>query len=463
MKSTRTWVGMTVLALPLIAGTIDLNDLFDYQGQEAPTYITQDNTPANNHISNAGATLGRVLFYDKKLSINNTVACASCHQQEFAFSDPSIQSKGFDGGVTGRHSMRLVNGRYSEESAFFWDERASVLEFQTVMPIQDHIEMGFSGTNGQPSIDSLINKLNATDYYPKLVEEAFWGTELSEDRIAYALAQFVRSIQSFDSKFDEGLAQAGNINANFSNFTAQENQGKNLFIAPPPAGAGCQGCHRAPAFDIDPDAQNNGVITVAGDTGTDLTNTKSPSLRDVVNPDGDPNGPFMHDGSLTTLEEVIEHYNLIVFDANENPNLDQRLRGPTNTGQNLNLSDDQKAALVAFLKTLTGEAIYTAAQWSDPFDAQGNLSVLPLGRVDIAGSMEVQAFPNPCSDQLTLNLPAGNYAVSFRAVDGRLIRSMQQNGGQQVFWVNGLPAGLFLIDVLDQNTGQHKVIKVFKH
>ena len=77
--------------------------------------------------------------------------------------------------------------------------------------------------------------------------------------------------------------------------------------------------------------------------------------------------------------------------------------------------------------------------------------------------MEVQAFPNPCSDQLTLNLPAGNYAVSFRAVDGRLIRSMQQNGGQQAFWVNGLPAGLFLIDVLDQNTGQHKVIKVFKH
>lgn len=125
---------------------INLNSLYNYANQAVPSYITKFNG-TTNPITDKGATLGRVLFYDKKLSSNNTVACASCHQQQFAFSDQAIASTGVNG-TTGRHSMRLINARFANESKFFWDERAASLEVQTTMPIKDHAEMGFSGANG---------------------------------------------------------------------------------------------------------------------------------------------------------------------------------------------------------------------------------------------------------------------------------------------------------------------------
>jgi cytochrome c peroxidase len=126
----------------LTAATIDLDNLFDYEGQITPVYITRDNQSMENVISNEGATLGRVLFYDKNLSLNNTISCGSCHKQEFAFSDTAVRSVGFEGGLTGRHSMRLINARFADEMRFFWDKRAESLEVQTTMPVQDHVEMG---------------------------------------------------------------------------------------------------------------------------------------------------------------------------------------------------------------------------------------------------------------------------------------------------------------------------------
>lgn len=106
------------LAFVVISGTIDLDNLFDYANQSKPVYIVKDNTPANNSIDNKTATLGRVLFYDKNLSANNTIACASCHKQEKAFGDDATQSVGLNGGLTGRHSMRLINSRFSNEVKF---------------------------------------------------------------------------------------------------------------------------------------------------------------------------------------------------------------------------------------------------------------------------------------------------------------------------------------------------------
>ncbi|MEO0470343.1 MAG: cytochrome-c peroxidase, partial [Bacteroidota bacterium] len=344
-------------AIMLSAGTIDLNNLLNYANQAVPTYITKDNTPIGNDISDAGATLGRVLFYDKNLSLNQSVSCSSCHQQAFAFSDPMVRSVGLSGGLTGRHSMRLVNSRFADEVRFFWDERATSLEDQVTQPIQDHVEMGFSGADGDPAFDSLINRLESIEYYDDLFTLAFGDDQISEARIQQALAQFVRSIQSFDSKFDVGRAQVPNNAMPFPNFSQEENTGKQLFIQPAgQGGAGCAGCHRPPEFDIDPNSLNNGVIGVVDDSlSTDLTNTRSPSLRDLVNPDGLLNGPLMHDGSFDSLIQVIEHYNLIV--PGQNNNLDLRLRGgpgPNPPGQDLQLTDAQKNALVAFLGTLTG-------------------------------------------------------------------------------------------------------------
>ena len=382
MKQRLLFGLMIILAVLGFNGTIDLNALFNYADQDVPVFVNRDNTPPTNPISDAGATLGRVLFYDVNLSANNTVACAHCHQQEFAFGDDRVLSVGLDGGLTGRHSMRLVNARFSDERRFFWDERAVSLEDQTTRPIQDHIEMGFSGADGDPDIDSLIRKLSTIPYYEELFGFAFGSPEITEAKMQMALAQFIRSIQSFDSKYDEGLAlNNGNGNQPFPNFTPQENQGKNLFQTPPgQGGAGCAGCHRPPTFDIDPNTLNNGVIGVAGDpTATDLTNTRAPSLRDVVNPAGVPNGAFMHDGSLPNLLAVINHYDDIDFNPAINPNLDQRLRGgPGGQGQNLGLTQAEKNALIAFLATLSGEAIYTDARWSDPFSEDGELEIIPF-------------------------------------------------------------------------------------
>ena len=138
---------------------LDLTKLHSYADQEVPAYINRDNTPDNNPITNIGATLGRVLFYDKRLSKNSTVSCASCHQQEAAFGDPAVASVGA-AGTTGRHSMRLVNARFANERRFFWDERAPTLEAQTTQPIQDHIEMGFSGADGDPDLSALVERVS---------------------------------------------------------------------------------------------------------------------------------------------------------------------------------------------------------------------------------------------------------------------------------------------------------------
>jgi cytochrome c peroxidase len=354
------------------AATIDLNNPSNYANQGKPTYISKDNT-AGNPITDKGATLGRVLFYDTNLSSNNTISCSSCHNQANAFGDVSAASDGVNGTTT-RHSMRLVNSRFSNEAKFFWDERATTLENQTTQPIKDHVEMGFSGTNGDGNIETLITKLQKIEYYKELFKYTFGSEEITENKIQLALAQFVRSIQSFDSKYDAGRALAANDNQPFSNFTNQENQGKNLFLSRPvfdasgsrtAGGVGCAACHAAPEFDIDPNSRNNGIIGVLNGTGIDITNTRSPSLRNLVKLDGTTNGPMMHTGRLTTLQTVIGHYGKINL-APGNTNLDPRL-APNGFGQQLNLTATEVDALVAFLKTLSGTDVYNNPKWSSPF------------------------------------------------------------------------------------------------
>jgi cytochrome c peroxidase len=353
--------------------SVDLNNLANYANQTVPTYITKDNS-ALNPISNKGATLGRVLFYDKKMSSSNTVSCSSCHKQSLAFGDDNVASTGVNGN-TGRHSMRLINTRFAVESKFFWDERAASLEIQTTMPIKDHGEMGYSGANGDLNFNALVTKLSAINYYKELFKFVYGSEEITETKIQFALAQFIRSIQSFDSKYDIGRAAAPNDGANFANFTTQENQGKSLFLTPPTfnasgvrtaGGLGCAGCHAAPEFDIDPNTKNNGIIGSINNTGIDVTNTRAPSLRDLVKVDGTTNGQMMHTGVITSLQQVIGHYGTINI-APGNTNLDPRLR-PGGNGQQLNLTATEVNAVIAFLRTLSGTDVYTNTKWSNPFN-----------------------------------------------------------------------------------------------
>lgn len=352
---------------------LNLASLNNYANQVKPAYITRDNGLLNP-ITDKGATLGRVLFYDKNLSSNNTVSCASCHQQANAFGDTNVASQGVNS-TTGRHSMRLINSRFATENKFFWDERAANLEIQTTMPIKDHGEMGFSGTNGDQNFSALLTKLANIGYYRDLFKFVYGTEEITENKMQLALAQFIRSIQSFDSKYDFGRAAAPNNNVNFTNFTAQENLGKNIFNAPPQfdatgnrtgGGVGCAGCHAAPEFDIDPNSRNNGIIGTLGQTAVlDVTNTRAPSLRDLVKTNGNINGPMMHTGVITSLQAAIGHYGTINI-APGNTNLDNRLR-PNGFGQKLNLNATEVNALIAFLKTLSGTDVYSNVKWSTPF------------------------------------------------------------------------------------------------
>ena len=353
--------------------SIDLNNLANYANQIVPPYITKDNSQGNA-ITDKGATLGRVLFYDKNLSSNNTISCASCHKQEFAFSDTNVASTGVNG-TTGRHSMRLINVKFATETKFFWNERAINLETQTTMPIKDHGEMGFSGENGDMSFDDLITRLSGIGYYKELFKFVYGSEEITEVKIQSALAQFIRSIQSFDSKYDIGRALASNEIEPFSNFTAQENMGKNLFLTPPTfdsnsvrtsGGLGCAGCHRAPEFDIDPNSLSNGFGgSING--GADLTNTKAPTLRNLIQTNETLNGPMMHTGIITSLQAAIGHYGNLTTAAQNNSNLDPRLK-PNGIGQQLNLNATEINAMIAFLKTLSGTDVYTNEKWSNPFN-----------------------------------------------------------------------------------------------
>jgi cytochrome c peroxidase len=335
-------------------GVIDLAALPDYSQQSVD-------------ITNTGATLGRLLFYDKRLSRNNTVSCSSCHQQAYAFGNPGVAGTGV-GGMTSRHPMRLANAGSAQApfpgaGVFFWDRRAFTLESAVTKPIQNAIEMGFSGTNGDPEFAQLIANLSVLPEYQILFKYAFGSPDIDEPGIQKALSQFIRSIKSLDSKFD---TDAGS-------FTVSESRGKQLFFSSPLAGgAGCFFCHQPGAFANTSRGFNNGVITSIGG-GTDLTVSKSPVLRDLANPSGQLNGPLMHNGAFASIAQVIDHYAAI---PGNNPNLDPLLGGSGGTVQTLNLTPQQRLDLEAFLLTLTGKAIYTDPKWSNPFRADGTITVI---------------------------------------------------------------------------------------
>jgi len=366
----------TVIVDPInqtFGSNIALSSLANYANQPIPAYITKDNGKANP-ITNIKATIGRVLFYDKNLSVTNSVSCGSCHKQEFAFGDTALVSKGVFTGTTIRHSTRLINNRFSTESKFFWDERAASLEQQTTMPIQDHAEMGFSGQFGRANLTSLLNKLGDIKYYNVLFKNAYGDTIVTEPRLQECLAQFVRSIQSFDSKYDIGRAAVRNNNDAFVNYTAQENAGKTLYMNAPifdatgsriSGGVGCNGCHRAPEFDIDSNTRNNGIVGIINNVGIDVNNTRAPSLRDLTKANGTLNTVMMHTGQMKNLRDVINHYQNIPI-VQGNNRLDNRLR-PNGQPQKLKMTETEISNVIAFLNTLGGTNVYTDKKWSDPF------------------------------------------------------------------------------------------------
>lgn len=317
---------------------------------DVPATRRADNTPDDNPVTDAGATLGRVLFYDVRLSQNETVSCASCHRQDHGFSDSERLSAGFEGEPTARNSMGLSFARYYANGQFFWDERVRALEHQALEPIQDLVEMGLT-------LDELVARLQATSFYPGLFADAFGTPEVTSDRVALALSQFIRSIVAPHSRYDAARqAQGGPPGRPMAGLTDQENQGLDLFF-----GRGrCAECHVGDLF-VGDHATSNGLDPTNTDDGAGGGRFKTVSLRNVAL-----TAPFMHDGRFATLEEVVEHYDSGI---QRSPGLDNRLRGRGGSPVRLNLSAAERAALVAFLNTLTDSTLATDPRWADPFSA----------------------------------------------------------------------------------------------
>jgi cytochrome c peroxidase len=288
--------------------------------------------------------LGRVLFYDVRLSGDSSISCASCHKQEFGYGDTTRTSRGIHGRTGTRRTLALANARFNEAGRFFWDARAASLEKQVLQPVRDTLEMGMP-------VKDLASRLNATSYYPNLFAAAFGSREITDERVSLALAQFVRTLISSQSRFDAMFPARRPPNP--SALTDTEREGQRLF-----ASSGCSNCHRTIAQIAD-QPTNNGLDIVAADTGAGKGRFKAASLRNVaIRP------PYMHDGRFATLRDVVTFYSSGVKDS---PDLDPRMRGLDSLPRRLNLTARQVDAVVAFLESLTDSAFLKDDRFANPF------------------------------------------------------------------------------------------------
>ena len=297
--------------------------------------------PEDNPLTVEGVALGRQLLHDAKLSRNNSQSCATCHDRTKAFTDGQSHSLGESGQRGRRNAMPLANLAWAKE--FFWDGRAKSLREQVLLPIQDTHEMN-------ETLERVVQKLEMEGDYPARFKSAFGTAAVTPERIALALEQFLLTLISQESKFDQAARK-------LTQLTPQEQRGLQLFVTEHDPvrglrGADCFHCHGGNLFS-NHQFLNNGLPERAGDLGrmeitksaADRGKFKVPSLRNVAL-----TAPYMHDGRFATLEEVVEHYN---GSLHRSPTLDPNLAKHPESG--LGLSVEDKAALVAFLKTLTDD------------------------------------------------------------------------------------------------------------
>jgi cytochrome c peroxidase len=308
--------------------------------------------PLDNPLTEEGVALGRRLFFEKKLSVNNQQSCASCHQPARAFSDGGhAVSTGAEGASGSRHAMTLFNLAWKR--SFFWDGRASSLREQVLMPIQNPVEMH------QPLDRAVANLSNDPDY-PPLFARAFGTPVVTSRRLALALEQFLLTQVSSDSRLDRALDGRARL-------SDEEKLGFQLFMTEYDPrrglrGADCFHCHGGALFQSQTFA-NNGLDAVFRDRGRSAVTGQAfdqgrfavPTLRNV-----ELTGPYMHDGRFKTLEEVVAHYcGGVKRSATLDPNLAKHPDG------GLPLTPVERKALVAFLKTLTEESLRPAAAASE--------------------------------------------------------------------------------------------------
>jgi cytochrome c peroxidase len=330
-----------------------------------PAYFgNRINIRDDNPLTNEGVALGRMLFYEKRLSANNTISCGNCHQQRLAFTDGRRFSAGFDGTPTRRNSMSLANLLWVRH--FFWDGRAASLEAQAMIPLTDPHEMG-------QSMSAAIQKLKETGSYAPLFAAAFGNDSITHDGIIKALTQFERTLISANAPYDRYIRGEYAL-------SPSEKRGLILFFGNPRAGgsmgirsAGCGSCHGGPRT-FDETYHNNGLDRSFRDSGRaevtgmsyDRGRFRVVTLRNIAL-----TAPYMHDGRFETLEEVIDHYSDHVEPS---ATLSPTLKDTANVPRQLRLSSQEKTDLLAFLHTLTDSIFVSDPRFSDPFAASSVIS-----------------------------------------------------------------------------------------
>jgi cytochrome c peroxidase len=306
------------------------------QRPQAPLGLPAVPFPRDNPYTPEKAELGRVLYFDTRLSSDNSVSCASCHAPEFGFTDGAAFSTGIGGQVGGRSAPTVINRAYS--TVQFWDGRAASLEAQAKGPIANPIEMTHE-MDETAAHQAVVEKLRAIPGYRRMFKAAFDNEEFDMDHIAKAIATFERTVLSGNSAFDR--YRAGETSA----MTEQQVRGMDVFFNK----AACDSCHLGFNFTDssyvnigigmekpDPDLGRHVVSGREEDKGA----FKTPSLREIEH-----TAPYMHDGRFKTLEEVVGYYD---EGGHANPWIDQRMKP-------LKLTDRDKSDLVAFLKALSGD------------------------------------------------------------------------------------------------------------
>lgn len=286
------------------------------------------------------AALGKKLFFDTILSKDYSVSCASCHNPNFGFADTAAFSKGIYGRLTKRNTPSVLN--MSNRPYFFWDGRAASLEEQALMPIANPDEMGLP-------IHEAVERLNKSNTYRNLFIKIF-GQKPTAKNLGAAIAAFEKTLETGQSKFDLSFD-------NKATLTEQEERGRQLFVSDK---AKCFDCHRGDDFTNDDfkniglyngeDLNDKGRYNISKDT-TDVGKFKTPGLRNIAI-----TAPYMHDGRFKTLEEVVQYYNNPSAFVSNQINIDSTLTAP------LNLTQQEKADMVAFLKTLTDRRYIKAAK-----------------------------------------------------------------------------------------------------
>jgi cytochrome c peroxidase len=337
------------------------------QGFTAPFVFGNFKVPVDNPLTEEAVRLGRRLFYDKRLSGDNTVSCSTCHVQRLAFTDGKARAVGVSGKPLDFNSMSLANLLWGTQH-FFWDGRAATLEEQALVPIQGADEMA-------QDLDELIEELKADDTYPDLFRSAYG--KISAENIARALASFERTLVSADSRYDQYLR--GELK-----LSAEEELGRKLFMAHPDVkvslrGANCIDCHSqflTSGFSTGFDGfSNNGLDTEemlkpglqsVTKQLADRGKFKAPTLRNIAL-----TAPYMHDGRFATLEQVLDHYNEgIRYSDTLSPLImeaDNQQQDAVSSRISLNLNEEEKHAIIAFLHTLTDRRFIAEEKFSDPF------------------------------------------------------------------------------------------------